>query len=130
MTKAKTNRELLKKVMNQAKSVCSKACKEDWNGTCAMCGKQGTAAHHFFGWKICSNVRFNLDNLVWLCYSCHIHKVHQQGLTEPIRDAIVKRIGTAKFKKLKDKSHLVKKYTVPEVNDIIDEVKKRWNNAE
>lgn len=62
-----------------------------------MCDKEGTAAHHFFGWKACSALRFTLYNLIWLCYGCHIGKIHQQGLTEPARDALIARIGQERF---------------------------------
>ena len=69
MTK-KEEKKLLKKLEKECKSLCSRITQYLWDDTCAMCGKAGSNAHHFFGWKACSAVRFVLDNLVWLCYAC------------------------------------------------------------
>ena len=45
---------------------------------CLMCGKtENLQAHHFIVTKGSSTKhRWNLHNLLTLCYSCHIHKVH------------------------------------------------------
>ena len=66
----KEEKKLLKKLEKECKSLCSRITQYLWDDTCAMCGKAGSNAHHFFGWKACSAVRFVLDNLVWLCYAC------------------------------------------------------------
>lgn len=87
----------IKKLTIQVKQLCSHICRKMWGGKCAVCGKPGTAAHHFFGWKACAVLRFTLNNLIWLCYYCHIGKVHQQGLTEPVRVKIIERIGQEAF---------------------------------
>jgi len=46
--------------------------------TCQVCGEVGGKlnAHHIKSWKHFTEERFNLDNGVTLCYSCHvdIHK--------------------------------------------------------
>ena len=36
-----------------------------------------------------------------ICFTCHIRKVHQQGCTEPARDALIHKIGQEKFAALK-----------------------------
>lgn len=129
MTK-KEEKKLLKKLEKECKSLCSRITQYLWDDTCAMCGKAGSNAHHFFGWKACSAVRFVLDNLVWLCYACHIHKVHQQGLTEPIRAKIIERIGQEQFDRMYLQAFSVCEYTVEglekrkaELLDIIEENK-------
>ena len=58
----------IKKLTKENKAICSKICRLQWNEECATCEKQGTAQHHFFGWKACSNARYISDNLAWLCY--------------------------------------------------------------
>lgn len=99
--KAYHNRTARKKrLIIECRSICSEICKILWKKKCATCNNEGTAAHHFFGWKACSNVRFNFDNLIWLCGDCHARKVHQQGITEPAREAIVARIGERDFEEL------------------------------
>lgn len=112
----------IKKLTGEVKSLCSQACRILWGDKCAVCGKEATAAHHFFGWKACSNVRFNLDNLVWLCYHDHIGKVHQQGLTEPVREALIKRIGIERFEALKSEAFKIKKYSVEDLESIRIEI--------
>lgn len=92
-----SERKERRRLEKEVKHICSVICKHLWGGKCAMCDKEGTAAHHFFGWKACSALRFTLYNLIWLCYGCHIGKIHQQGLTEPARDALIARIGQERF---------------------------------
>ena len=48
------------------------------DGRCMMCGKrENLQAHHFIITKGASTKhRWDLRNLITLCYSCHIHKVH------------------------------------------------------
>lgn len=112
----------MKRLEKENKSFCSQICRLIWNNKCAVCGKEGTAAHHFFGWKACSNVRYNSDNLVWLCYYDHIGKVHQQGLTEPTREKILERIGPERFEALKTEAYKVKKWTLDELKKTKEEL--------
>lgn len=102
----------IRRLTKEIKHICSMICRKLWEGKCAMCGREGTAAHHFFGWKACSALRFTLDNLIWLCYGCHIGKVHQQGLTEPIRMKLIERIGQARFDLMYSMAFTHKEWTV------------------
>lgn len=104
-------KKLVKKLTKELKHVCSMITRKRWGGKCAMCGKEGTASHHFFGWKACSSLRFTLDNLVWLCYGCHIGKVHQQGLTEPARKKLINKIGQDKFDSMYGLAFMRKEWT-------------------
>lgn len=87
--------------IKQLDSLWSKIIKEIYQGRCALCGRDGTAAHHFFGKGSHSAVRWDLHNGLWLCFGCHIRKIHQDGNTEPARDALISRIGLSKFTTLK-----------------------------
>lgn len=80
-----------------------------------MCGREGTAAHHFFGWKACSSLRYSVNNLIWLCYGCHIGKVHQQGLTEPARKKLIAKIGLANFEDMYAMAFERKDWTLDEL---------------
>jgi len=115
---------LIKKLTKENKAICSKICRLQWNEKCATCEKQGTAQHHFFGWKACSNARYISDNLAWLCYGCHIGKVHQQGLTEPVREKIIERIGIERFEALKTEAYKAKKWTLDELKKTNEELLK------
>ena len=114
-------KKLVKKLSKDLKNLCSKACRKLWKGKCAMCGKPGSAAHHFFGWKACSSVRFDVENLVWLCFFHHIGQVHQQGLTEPVRIELIKRIGQAGFDDLYKRAFQPKTWTSEELRAITRE---------
>lgn len=85
----------------------SRIAREVYEGRCAICGKPGQAAHHFFPKGAHSAVRFDVHNFLWLCYGCHIGKIHRQGNTEPARDALIRRIGLSKFVALKERAMTV-----------------------
>jgi hypothetical protein len=106
--KAKSER---KKLKLKLKSICSKACSSQAGGMCEICDKAGTQAHHMFSKKAFPYLEFNLDNLIWLCFFCHIRRIHQQGQYELARDILIKRLGTARFQSLKDMAYM--KYTKP-----------------
>jgi hypothetical protein len=119
LTKMRTiEKAQIKKLTKECKALCSHICRLRWDGKCGVCGKEGTAAHHFFGWKACSAVRFDRDNLIWLCYYDHIGKVHQQGLTEPAREAIINKIGQDEFDKLRSRAYQVAYYSVDNLREI------------
>ena len=67
---------------------------------CLMCGKtENLQAHHFIVTKGSSTKhRWDLHNLLTLCYSCHIHKVHSTASLKWIRvlknAAIMNRVCT------------------------------------
>ena len=82
----------------------SKAIRALWGGRCAMCGNAGSQAHHFFGKKAYPAVKFDLDNGVFLCFFCHIRKLHQQGDTEPAREQLLLKIGTRRFNALRKRA--------------------------
>ncbi|HPE06291.1 MAG TPA: recombination protein NinG [Smithellaceae bacterium] len=89
-----------KKLVKELDTICSMITKLRWEGKCAVCGKAGTAAHHFFGKKSCSGLRWVPDNLVWLCFYDHIVRNHRQGLVEPVRKALTRKIGLKRFDEL------------------------------
>ena len=94
-------------IIKQLDSMWSHIIREVYDGKCALCGKPGQASHHFFGKGAHSAVRWDLHNGVYCCFGCHIGKIHRQGDTEPARDALIQRIGVAKFQVLKEKAHTV-----------------------
>ena len=89
-----------KRLVKDLDEICSMITKLRWGGKCAVCGKAGTAAHHFFGKKACSGLRWVPDNLVWLCFYDHIARNHRQGLVEPVRKALTRKIGLKRFDEL------------------------------
>lgn len=96
----------------------SEACKIIWGPQCAICGKLGTQAHHFFGKQAHPPVRFDIDNSCFLCFYCHIRRIHYRGETELARDAIIDRIGPDAFVRLKEKAYSSKPLTLLDLDRI------------
>ena len=84
MLKAKTTQKKAKakvKSISQLRKEADKLASEVVrlrDKRCLMCGAtENLQAHHFIVTKGSSTKhRWNLHNLLTLCYSCHIHKVH------------------------------------------------------
>lgn len=76
-----------------------------WNGLCGVCGKGGSQPHHFFGKAAHPSVRFEPDNGIWMCFYCHIRRIHTRGETEVARDALIAKVGQGRFDILKAKAH-------------------------
>lgn len=99
--KSKTN------ITKQLDTLWSHLIREIYQGKCSLCGKDGTQAHHFFPKGGHSACRWDVHNGLWLCFGCHIRRIHQGGDTEPARDALIRRIGLQKFVALKERSSSV-----------------------
>jgi len=104
MKKQKTKREKLpsiKKLKKQLWELCRQITLNKYKNRCVLCGRkngevyknlQGEECkvvlnvHHFF-WNDQSNpkYRFDTDNLVALCFSCHF-SVHQKSSFKVIND--------------------------------------------
>ena len=118
MKKPKTNR---KKIENELDKVCSiLAVKRDMG--CVRCGSQkGLAAHHCFG-RVNKSVRWDLDNLVTLCYPCHRYFAHGNPLG--FATWLEGRIGRSKYEQLTLKAKSVCKRTEFDLLFLLSERKK------
>ena len=70
---------------------------------CQRCGRPGNNAHHIFSRKYLQT-RHVLENLILLCFACHIHIAH--GEPEKFRDFIIQRIGHVAFDRLKMSAYM------------------------
>jgi 5-methylcytosine-specific restriction endonuclease McrA len=113
-----------KKLILELDALASQVCRIIWNHKCAMCGGAGSQTHHFFTKRAHGATRWDLDGLIWLCFGCHIYKVHSKGDTETIRDAIIKRTGIVRFNSLKVRAAVVRKYSMVDLLDIRGELKR------
>ena len=75
--KAKAKVKSISQLRKEADKLASEVVRLR-DGRCLMCGAtENLQAHHFIVTKGSSTKhRWNLHNLLTLCYSCHIHKVH------------------------------------------------------
>ena len=112
--------KIRKKLISECDLLVSQLCRLQWDNKCGMCGRNGDnlAAHHFFGKKSHGSVRHDSRNLILLCFGCHIRRVHQEGDTEPAREAIIKRIGAEEFEAVKWEAHQIRKFKVGDLEDI------------
>ena len=101
-----------KRLISELDQLISQVCKKRWGGRCGICGGPGSQAHHYFSRKSYGSVRWDMENLIWLCFSCHIRRVHQGGDVELARDAIIHKLGVDGFDRLKVRANKVCKITV------------------
>ena len=95
------------KLLKDIEHLCSELCKVGAGGLCEICGKVGTQAHHHFSKKAFPHLRYELKNLVWTCFFCHIIKIHRQGQYELSRQRLVSRLGEEGFIQLRDSAYIV-----------------------
>ena len=99
--KTKRKKPRRSKLIKDIDHLCSKQCSTNVGGICEVCSKIGTQTHHHFSKKAFPHLRFDMRNLIWLCFFCHIRKIHQQGQYELAREVLVKRFGEDGFSLLK-----------------------------
>lgn len=88
---------------------------------CARCSRPDTLqAAHIFSRRNMS-VRWDLDNGMPLCYACHMFWAHK----EPVyfSDFAKDYLGDLKFQNLKTRAGQVKKWSVIELEDMIETYK-------
>ena len=94
-----------KRLIAACDKLWSQVVHKIWKNKCAWPGCDKTtslSAHHFFGKKAYGFIaRYETDNSCLLCYYHHIGRVHQQGDVEPVREAIIQRIGQERFDGMK-----------------------------
>jgi hypothetical protein len=116
--------------MKIAQQVFNKYIRErDKHKTCVSCEKPlGTKfdAGHYYSTKH-KSVTFDEDNVHGQCVTCNQHK-HGNLLNYQI--GIQKRIGAEKLLELYVKAHETKKYTIPEVKEIIATYKQKIKDFE
>ena len=96
-------------------------------GKCMGCGKLPDQcqlhAHHWWCTKARSlRLRFDIDNGIALCYSCHIGKVHQQGdgfFIDFIRRTMTEIVGQEKVDQMTATRARAEEVPLEELREII-----------
>jgi len=130
-SKATLDKARLKKIEKVLDSLWAQAVKAQWGNKCGWPGCQYTsniAAHHYIHKAQGKRARWNLDNGIALDFYHHIQVVHRQGYTEPIRDAIIEKIGTDRFEQLKIDVQGIWKPTAQELEIFREEFAARLSN--
>lgn len=88
---------------------------------CDMTNRKGDASHYFAAGSN-PNIRFNEDNVHLACVPCNQYahgNLIEYGLRLP------SRIGEERFKRLHDTRNIVRKYTIPELQELITKYKQK-----
>ena len=92
--KKKKKLPTLRKLITTADAIASRIVRKR-DGWCVMCGKtENLQAHHYVITKARSTKhRWNLKNLVTLCWHCHLHLCHSTQtclrITETLKKAVI-----------------------------------------
>lgn len=105
----------------------SKLVREKYNKKCAICGAPNPHAHHIFS-RSYKSTRWDIDNGVALCYKHHFFFAHVKY--EEFRDFIISHIGSEAYDKLKEKSMIVMKPDLNQINDQLRKVSTIHKNSE
>lgn len=91
-------------------------------GYCVMCHKsdyEKLQCAHIFS-RTYRSVRWDLDNLLSLCASCHFHS-HRNPLL--FAEFVKNHLGDYKYQSLKGRAIALKRWTIPEMQDLLDGLK-------
>lgn len=62
---------------------------------------------------------------MWLCFYCHIIRIHRQGLVELARKALTRKIGLKRFDELYAMAFIPKKVSIDELIELKAELSTR-----
>lgn len=96
--------------------------------SCISCGNEPKKANagHYFSQGGHSNVRFNEDNVHLQCEHCNSYL---SGNLLNYQIGIEKRIGGERLIALHEQAHTTKKWTIQELNEIIETYKKKLKDG-
>ena len=121
-TKLPTKQVRIKRLEKELDVLWSKIVHGRWGHKCGWPGctyqTLRLGAHHWIHKSAGYKARWNLNNGILLDYFHHIHEVHQRGNTEPIRDAIIEKIGLPEFEQLRTDCTGVWKPTLDELVEL------------
>lgn len=69
--KPEIKKDRRKQLMAQALRVWKIACINKWGNKCGACGKEIVCVHHFFPRSIALHLKFDVENGIPICISCH-----------------------------------------------------------
>lgn len=91
------------------------------NPTCIVCGGKTNCGHHVIYKSQSANLRYDMDNMVALCLSCHC-KHHQSG-DSSILAKIIQVKGFDWYEMLQEKRHILLKINKGYMEEVVKELK-------
>ena len=116
------------RLMDIAHGLWSRAVRQRDKYTCQLCGKKhpekshNCHAHHIFTRGPHSNLRFTLENGITLCgFGCHKYgrnSAHEAPYK--FRDWLIEARGEEFWERLREAAYIPKKWTVEDLEIVID----------
>lgn len=97
------------------------ACLKKWGRSCLVCGGQATQVHHWIKKSQSLNTRWNIDNGVPVCQTCHYVLEHSPDIKKrrSYEDKIIKSRGQAWWDKLEKEKKKLFKRTIRNILEVI-----------
>ena len=125
--KAKTER---RKLRDQLDKLWAGIIKQRANNICEYEDCSRTTylnSHHIFG-KMNMATRWNLENGLCLCCGHHTLNTFSAHQSPAFEDWIKKHIGKERYRRIEARSHTIKKWTIPELKELVEEFKEEVKN--
>jgi len=114
-----------KSLKNKLDKVCSLIIRS--RGVCAKCKTENPdklqTAHIFSRSNL--SVRWDWDNLLCLCGGCHLFWAHKNPVE--FTEFVKSYLGEEKYQNLREKAVIIKKWTIPELQELL-ETYQAYNN--
>ena len=127
VNRKKTRRNERTKLIKKIDAVVSLMVRNRDNWTCQRCGTkytpatQGLHCSHYFSRRF-MGTRFNLDNLISLCYGCHrLVESDKQGW---YKDFMIDKLGQNGYNTLEFKARNITKFSESELEILLEQLKK------
>jgi len=95
------------------------------NSECLICGGEYCCLHHFFTKGSSSSLRYDFDNAIPICVSCHF-KIHKTQDPEMVATILEKK-GKGWYKKLNMKRRELTKSTIGYYKEVIEILENKLN---
>ena len=125
-------KELLKKpsrskLIKQLDKLFSDYLKKHYSGKCFKCSRisKNAGVSHYFSRKY-MGTRWDLENCQWSCWACHFHQL--EHLKQPGEWYYRWMERNTNFKKLEIKAHAITKYSVVDLQLLIDHFNELYKN--
>jgi len=86
---------------------------------CEGCGQPFQLMHHYIKKSDSNNLRYDKDNLIFLCKTCH-SKIHCYGKGQLIEGRIVLNRGQEWLDRIREKSQIHVSYSLKDYQNFID----------
>lgn len=126
--KAKTTRRRLR---DQLDKLWATIIKQRAGNICEYpdCNKMYLNSHHIFG-KRNMATRFDLENGICLCSGHHTLNTFSAHQSPAFEDWIKKHIGKERYRRIEARSYTIKKWTLVELEELVEEFKKEIKGNE